>query len=314
MTMYFKITNENECHNGYQYHDGLNILPDAFNSNPHTSCCKGGFYFTKGEYIHFYYGYGKHLRIITLPENDKEFKMVKDPDGDKWRANRIILGEKYYLSDPSIYSKFGIEPPNLRFCIERGYKKVVETWFNNYDKDEINVSFTDCITHGDADMLKILLDNGKRYCDLDNCLSWAAYYNKNTMVKLLLDYGAKITGDNLYPLQSAIKNNNYYLLDLFLEKMNSTDVFEIALYETAICGNTSQMQYLLKRGVKISAIRSVMTYVAKVGDVPMMKLLLDYESDVGQMKNMLHEAEKFDKNDMVKFLNDSIANGLSKKI
>ena len=39
---YYKITNENECHNGLQYHDGLVIDPKPFNNDPEASCVKGG--------------------------------------------------------------------------------------------------------------------------------------------------------------------------------------------------------------------------------------------------------------------------------
>ena len=38
--MYFKITNAEENHHGFQYVDGLNILKDEFNNDPNQSCCK----------------------------------------------------------------------------------------------------------------------------------------------------------------------------------------------------------------------------------------------------------------------------------
>ena len=38
--MYFKITNAEENHNGFQYVDGLNILKDEFNDDSDQSCCK----------------------------------------------------------------------------------------------------------------------------------------------------------------------------------------------------------------------------------------------------------------------------------
>lgn len=104
MTKYFKVTNDKEIHNGYVYKDGLNILDKPFQEI--GSCVEGGLYFTTAKHIHKFYSYGIYLREITLPETDPDFKMVKD--GNKWRANKIILGAKHSLLDPETYIKFGL--------------------------------------------------------------------------------------------------------------------------------------------------------------------------------------------------------------
>lgn len=106
-TIYFKITNINENHNGYQYQDGLNILDKPFDEK--GSCAVGGLYFTTINHIHEYYKYGIYLREIHLPTDDPEFKMVEDPARQKYRANKIILGAKYSLFDPATYIKFGLD-------------------------------------------------------------------------------------------------------------------------------------------------------------------------------------------------------------
>src|SRR5438874_310821 len=85
--MYYKITNEKENHNGFQYVNGLNILKDKFNANPNESCCAGGLYFTDAANIPKFLKYGNYLREVELPTTNPDFCMVKDPDGDKWRAN-----------------------------------------------------------------------------------------------------------------------------------------------------------------------------------------------------------------------------------
>ncbi|AEJ34504.1 ankyrin-containing protein [Acanthamoeba polyphaga mimivirus] len=88
-------------------------MPDKFNLT--GSCVKGGFYFTNARNIFNYLEYngyvGYYVREVYLPISDPEFIMVKDPDndksfmimmndppGDKWRANKIILGSKLELS------------------------------------------------------------------------------------------------------------------------------------------------------------------------------------------------------------------------
>ena len=41
---YYKITNKEENHNGFQYKDGLNI--DTIEFDPNGSCRPGGLYYT----------------------------------------------------------------------------------------------------------------------------------------------------------------------------------------------------------------------------------------------------------------------------
>ena len=57
--LYFKITNADENHHGFQYVNGLNILKEEFNDDPNQSCCAGGLYFTDAANILKFLGYGK---------------------------------------------------------------------------------------------------------------------------------------------------------------------------------------------------------------------------------------------------------------
>src|SRR5580692_36275 len=100
--MYFKITNEKENHNGFQYVTGLNVLEEEFNDDPEKSCCEGGLYFTDAKNIFKFLEYGIYLREIQLPTNP-DLKIVKDNTGDKWRANMIILGKRYELSQKETF-------------------------------------------------------------------------------------------------------------------------------------------------------------------------------------------------------------------
>ena len=93
---YYKVTNENEIHHGYQYKDGLNILIGKFNNNPNKSCVTGGFYFTDYKNLINFLDYGVWIREVTIPT---DAKVVKDPDGNKWRADKIIFGNKYHIKN-----------------------------------------------------------------------------------------------------------------------------------------------------------------------------------------------------------------------
>ncbi len=97
---FYKITNGKECHNGFQYEDGLNILTDAFAES--GSCCKGGFYFTDINHILKFLTYGVYLRIVELPLTDPDFKCIKD-EQNKWRSNRIIFKDRMRLLDVTTF-------------------------------------------------------------------------------------------------------------------------------------------------------------------------------------------------------------------
>nr|AEX63292.1 putative ankyrin repeat protein [Moumouvirus Monve] len=101
--LYLKITNKNECHHGFQYQDGLNILEGKFNDNPKELCVPGRLYFTEAKYIINYLDFGIYLRDVYLPKSDPDFKMVEDPNGDKYGANMIMLGKRRDLRDPSTW-------------------------------------------------------------------------------------------------------------------------------------------------------------------------------------------------------------------
>ena len=107
--VFYKITNKHENHHGYQYRDGLNILSEPFNNNPRQPCVRGGFYFTTKEHLHKYLGYGVWIREVYLPTWDPNFQMVQDPTGDKWRANMIILGQRFHIFQMNMYLNAGLD-------------------------------------------------------------------------------------------------------------------------------------------------------------------------------------------------------------
>ena len=123
--LYFKITNKDECHNKFPYVRGLNKLIGPFNKK--GSCVPGRLYFTKPKYIFEFISFGVFLRDVRLPVEEYGFQMVKDPDGDKYGANMIILGDKRSL--------FDVE--TIKYAISKGARLVdyvdnVENWALNH--------------------------------------------------------------------------------------------------------------------------------------------------------------------------------------
>ena len=101
MSKFFKITNESECHHGFQYNEGLNILDGEFAHE--GSNVKGGFYFTNVHSILEFLSFGVNLRVIEIEKLKvlEDFHMVLDDN--KWRASMIIFRDKRALEDPATY-------------------------------------------------------------------------------------------------------------------------------------------------------------------------------------------------------------------
>lgn len=110
---YFKFMNVKQCHNSFQYQDGLNILKDPFSRT--GGCGPGGLYFTTKANLGKYVEFGTVIREVTLPFEDPAFQMVclDHGGGDmKWRANQIILGRTWSVLEPDedILHEFKILP------------------------------------------------------------------------------------------------------------------------------------------------------------------------------------------------------------
>ena len=93
---YYKITNQEENHNGLQYHTGrvVDILP--FNDNTDDSCVPGGIYFTDKDHILEFCDYGPWVRPLTIPEG---VGVILDPDGNKFRAHEVDMQERIPLEE-----------------------------------------------------------------------------------------------------------------------------------------------------------------------------------------------------------------------
>ncbi len=126
--MYLKITNAKENHHGLQYQDGLNIDPVPFAKE--GSCCAGGIYFTIPKYLCEFLYMGQYVREVTIPE---DAEMVKDPEGEKWRASKVILGPRKDLSKVEVW-KWLVEVGAdirwyafaLRWAADNGHLEVVK--------------------------------------------------------------------------------------------------------------------------------------------------------------------------------------------
>jgi hypothetical protein len=189
--MYLKITNLEENHHGLQYHYGLIIDPIPFKRK--GSCVSGGIYFTTPEFICSFIYYGPWVREVTIPE---DAEMVQDPEGDKWRASKVILSSRKDLREVDTWKWLvengaDIHADNdmaIRVCAEYGHleiiKYLVEKGANIHAL--YNYALRTSVCKGHLEVVKYLI---KHEADIsthkDNLLRMAILYNHTEMVEYL---------------------------------------------------------------------------------------------------------------------------------
>jgi len=174
MVRYFKITNYEECHYGYQYHDGLNILKEPFDANPDHSCCKGGLYFTSERYVHKFYDYGCWVREVFLPTDNPNFRCIADPRGCKWRSNMIILGKRYKLNIDTILI-FGLEFGDFGYPLN--IDTIRESIIQDIDNGKYDTFFNSVKKCDNMLDIEIFIKNFKSRFLWSNCRTVQETYN-----------------------------------------------------------------------------------------------------------------------------------------
>ena len=88
----YRITNEDEIHNGFQYNTGLNV--DTLPFNPTESCKSGGMYFFDRTQIKDYKKYAMMaywIRQVIILEDEDSLVYVEE---GKYKTNKFILNDR----------------------------------------------------------------------------------------------------------------------------------------------------------------------------------------------------------------------------
>ena len=105
-TKFYKLTNELELHNGFQYVDGLNV--DIITFNPSGQCSSGGLYFTELNKIAKWISYGgetmTYIREVEILDDSSVYV-----EKNKFKADKFNLQQKVLLKDFEQWN-------NLEFC------------------------------------------------------------------------------------------------------------------------------------------------------------------------------------------------------
>jgi ankyrin repeat protein len=226
--MYLKITNAEENHNGLQYQDGLVIDPVPFAKE--GSCCPGGIYFTTPKYICNFMNMGRYVREVTIPE---DAEMVKDPDGDKWRASKVVLSPRKELSKSETWKwliEIGVDIDNFGgFVLSRA-----------------------CL-NGHLEVVKFLAEYGIDIHAASNLpLRWACYYNQLEVMKYLLENGADIHAEEDKCLRQSSMNGRLEIVKFLIEAgadihAQNDDAFRVACYYNQL----EVVKYLVENGANI---------------------------------------------------------------
>jgi hypothetical protein len=161
--IFYKILVPDQNHKGFQYVDGLNILDKTFQET--GSCVPGGLYYTDKDNLHNFYDYGVWIRRVKIPDYAKS---VEDPDktrGRKWRSDKIILNEKYYLYAVETIIELNLTITSyyiVQLCVY-GHIDVLE-WLNNAGLLVDNYIEKDCVyeasKNGNVNVLEWLNNAG----------------------------------------------------------------------------------------------------------------------------------------------------------
>ncbi|AGF85729.1 repeat protein [Moumouvirus goulette] len=262
--LYFKITNKTECHHGFQYKDGLNILQEEFNNNPEASCVPGRLYFSKPKYICKYLDFGIFLREIYLPIDNPDFKMIKDPKGDKYGANMIIFGERRDLRDVETWKymiSVGVDiyadDYAFRWASKKGYLEVVqylvECGANIHALDDL--ALREASENGHLKVVKYLVKRGVNiHADNDNALRQACEVGHLKIVKYLVESGANIHALDDLALREASENGHLKVVKYLVERgANIHAADDYALRWASKEGHLEVVKYLVKCGANIHA-------------------------------------------------------------
>ncbi len=289
---FYKVTNEAECHNKFQYKDGLNVLVEPFADR--GSCVAGGFYFTDIEHILEYVDYGTNLRIVELPTTDSDFKCIKDAN-NKWRCNKIIFRDKISLADAS----------GLKYVVDSGVD------IQPYTKSLIEWS----CKHGYLKVVQFLVNTGINF-EIDNALCMACKYGQLDIVKYLVGIGANLSTRDNYPLIKSTKRGYLSTVEFLVESgIDFKTQNEYVLRLASRLGHTAIVKYFVEKGSNFRIYNDIaMRLAASAGHLDIVKYLVGTGADVKAANSVAVEwALRNGHSEVVKFLIEKGAKSLFKK-
>jgi hypothetical protein len=227
--MYLKITNKEEKHHGLQYRDGL--VEDIVPFLKLGSCVPGGIYFTAVEYICRFLGYGVWVREVIIPEGAK---IVGDPEGDKWRADKVVLSSRRDLGEVETW------------------KWLEENGVDIHSYDEAALKYA--TSRGYLEVVKYLVERGANiHIRNDEFFIISAENGYLEVVKYLVEHGANIHAWDDEALRTAASRGHIEVVKYLVENGADIHVWS-SLRNAAVHGHLEIVKYLIEQGANIHAL------------------------------------------------------------
>ena len=248
--MYFKVTNKDENHNGFQYIDGLNVIKDKFNDNPGHSCCAGGLYFTDIINIFKFLNYGIYLREVTLPVSQG-----KQSTGCcvSWPVSLEKQSTGCYTSWPVSLEKQSTGCYTSWPTSNTDFKMIKDKSDDKWRANMIILGKRYELFN--VDTFKYLIKKGADiHADNDFALSCCAKNNYLDLVELLVEYGANVNADNDYALRLGAENGNLDIVKFLVENGANIHANDDDALISCVCnGYLDVVEYLVEKGADIHA-------------------------------------------------------------
>jgi hypothetical protein len=268
--IYVKITNKEECHNGFQYQPGLNILQEPFQVE--GSCVPGGFYYTDLENIHYFYDYGIWLWIVEIPD---DAQVVEDPHktfGQKWRTDKIILSQKYSLYDVETVKKFNLKITDeyIKLAIHSSDTiiNLLQWLIDTKDQTFLQLQYT---TH--------ILDSASRY-GYANLLEW------------WINSGLPVNCSIYYALCLASINGHANVLESWLKSNLPLKYDEYALDKASESGHTNVLDWWFGSGLELKYSKNALDLASKMGHLDVLDWWLKSDLPFKYSENALDKASE----------------------
>ena len=277
-TTYYRLTNEDECHNGFQYRDGLNV--DTVPFDPSGTCRPGGLYFFSRVQLGRLIDYIPENFIpywiseVTFPPDAKIWKME-----GKYKADKFILGERQtiFRTDCELLIEFV-----FKFAVRAEKVDFVKTLLSDRRfsvRDYFEWALHHVSREGCLEMVKLLLADPLINLTLTYPpLMRAAENGHVDVVKVLLaDSRINPLSNDGIVLRGAAGNGHVAVVNILISRYNySTAALNLALEYAAYNGHRDVILRLLADPRTNPTVREnfVLKQVACYGFVDIVKILL----------------------------------------
>lgn len=239
-TKFFRLTNKDELHNGFQYKTGVN--EDTVPFNPIGVCAKGGLYFYAEDQVHTYNKHVANAHYIREVTFDGLNDVQIYDEGDKLKANKFILGERELFVDALKLIKH--TPDNVREFLNlnpQSIKYISDAYYLTYE------NIIACVTNKNNAGLQYVPTDMRT---MSVCLS--AVLNNGLSLEFVPDE------NHTFDMCKIACQNNGLALQ-FVKQNLFNDVQLNDLYLIAVCKNGLALKYvdirLLTNEICLSAIK-----------------------------------------------------------